>query len=204
MANHVVCPVLARFQHEVLSLKLAGANWQAVKLPRLRYVPGDFPESWQPLLRQYTPLFSVFREIRGRIVTGDTSMPTLFAFPPFECVDLATHMGGSIPLAVGAHLAGYADTWAVTGDFSFVAAGHLGLIEACTRGLALKVLLLRNDRADATGGQPFDSRALDRILDSYGPAVRYIARPGDRVEVHATLADAAAAPDLRIVVADYR
>ncbi len=204
LASHVVCPVLAPFQHEVLSLKMSGGHWKREFLPRVRHVPDDFPESWQTTLQQFTPLFTVFREVRGRIVTGDTSTATLFAFPPFECIDLATYMGGSLPLAIGAHLAGYTDVWAVTGDFSFVAAGHLGLVEAFARGIPLKVLLFRNDRADATGGQRFDGVALDRILDGHRASVRRLASPDDRAEAHAVLSEAAAARDLRIVVADYR
>ena len=204
VASHVVCPFLARFQHEVLMSKLSGGQWQGISMPILRHVPDDFPESWHSILQRYTALFGVFRGLRGRVVTGDTSTPTLFAFPPYECIDMASCMGGSVPLAIGAYLAGYADTWAVTGDFSFIAAGHLGTVEALTRGIPVKILLFRNDRADATGGQRFDSVALDRILDGHRACVRRIGNPEDRGEAQEVLSEAASSNEMRIVVADYR
>jgi TPP-dependent indolepyruvate ferredoxin oxidoreductase alpha subunit len=83
-------------------------------------------------------------------------------------------MGGSLALAIGAHLAGYDDTWAVTGDFSFVAAGHLGLVEAMERQLPLKVAILVNQKALATGGQYVAMGHLERLLAGYREAVQAI------------------------------
>ncbi len=113
-------------------------------------------------------------------------------------------MGGSLPLAIGAMLAGRRDAWAVTGDFAFVAAGHLGLAEAAKRGLPLKVLLLANGVSLSTGGQPVPAEALDAVLEGYRPCVRTIRDPSDRAEARAVLGEAARAGQLRVVVADYR
>jgi len=103
-------------------------------------------------LQIYTPFFAAFRKLRGEVVVGDTGISTLFSFPPYDCIDICSYMGGSIPLAVGVYLAGYRDVWAVTGDFSFIAAGHLGLLEACQRKIPLKVIILNNHRSQTTGG----------------------------------------------------
>jgi TPP-dependent indolepyruvate ferredoxin oxidoreductase alpha subunit len=110
-------------------------------------------------------------------------------------------MGGSTALALGAHLAGVEDAWAVTGDFSFVAAGHLGLAEAYAREAPLKTLLLVNGEAAATGGQPLPRRALDRALAPYADDVRW-ARGDDGPALAATLREAAAHAGPRIVAVE--
>jgi len=202
--QHVVCPQLAMYQRQVLDAKLSRQDWRPLKRPVLPRIPDDLPESWRPLMRSYVPLFEIFQKLRGRIVTGDTSVSTLFAFPPYDCVDIGTYMGGSVPLAIGAYLAGFQDTWALTGDFSFVAAGHLGLVEAIQRGIPLRVLIFNNGRAEATGGQPVPSRALGCVLSGYEAYVRRIDNPHDAREVETVLAEANCTQEMRIVVANYR
>ena len=51
----------------------------------------------------YQPVFDAFKKIKGddAVVAGDAGTSTLFAFPPYDCVDLTTFYGGSIPLACG-------------------------------------------------------------------------------------------------------
>ncbi len=202
--QHVVCPLLAGYQRQVLDAKLSGQDWRLVKKPALPKVPDGLPEAYRPIARSYVPLFEVFRKLRGRIVTGDTSISSLFAFPPYDCVDIETYMGGSIPLAIGAYLAGCQDTWALTGDFSFVAAGHLGLVEAIHRNIPLRVLIFNNGRAEATGGQPVPDRVLESILRAYEPYLRRIRNPEDAGEVEDILTEGTQAREMRIVVANYR
>ena len=113
-------------------------------------------------------------------------------------------MGGSLPLAIGASLAGLRNVWAVTGDFSFIAAGHLGLPEALQRGIPLKVLILYNGRAETTGGQPIPDGTLEGIVDGYARYVRRIRDPQNAEETESVLREASAAAELRIVIADYR
>lgn len=204
VSQHLVCPQLAQYQHRVLETKLSEQNWHLIKKPTLPRIPDDLPEAFQPTARSYVPLFEVFRKIRGRIVTGDTSISMLFAFPPYDCIDVGTYMGGSIPLAIGAYMAGYHDVWALTGDFSFAAAGHIGLLEAINRGIPLKVLVFADGRAAATGGQPLQDRVLDCVLRGYQPYVRRISNPQDRAEVEAILKEATHTREMRIVLADYR
>jgi TPP-dependent indolepyruvate ferredoxin oxidoreductase alpha subunit len=202
--QHVVSPHLAQYQHQVLQTKLSGRNWRLIKKPALPRIPNDLPEAYQHTARSYMSLFEVFRKLRGRIVTGDTGISMLFAFPPYDCIDVGTYMGGSIPLAIGAYLAGYHDVWALTGDFSFVAAGHLGLVEAINRGIPLKVLVFSDGKATATGGQPVQDRVLNCILRGYDPYLRRISSPQDKTEVEAILTEATQTHEMRIVLADYR
>jgi TPP-dependent indolepyruvate ferredoxin oxidoreductase alpha subunit len=202
--QHVVSPHLAQYQHQVLQTKLSGRNWRLIKKPALPRIPNDLPEAYQHTARSYMSLFEVFRKLRGRIVTGDTGISMLFAFPPYDCIDVGTYMGGSIPLAIGAYLAGYHDVWALTGDFSFVSAGHLGLVEAINRGIPLKVLVFSDGKAAATGGQPVQDRVLDCVLRGYQPYLRRISNPQDNTEVEAILTEATQTREMRIVLADYR
>ena len=202
--QHVVSPHLAQYQHRVLQTKLSGRNWRLIKKPTLPGIPDDLPEAYQHTARSYMSLFEVFRKLRGRIVTGDTGISMLFAFPPYDCIDVGTYMGGSIPLAIGAYLAGYHDVWALTGDFAFVAAGHLGLVEATNRGIPLKVLVFSDGKASATGGQPVQDRVLNCVLKGYEPYLRRITNPQDKTEVEAILTEATQTREMRIVLADYR
>lgn len=204
VAQHVVCPLFAQHQYEVLSAKRCGDDWTQIMPPGLPRIPECLPEKWQSTVREYQPLFDVFRDVRGTIVTGDTSTPTLFALPPYACVDLTTYMGGSLPLAIGAALAGHAPVWALTGDFSFLAAGQLGLPEALQRGIPLKVLIFDNGRADATGGQPIPEPLLEASLGGYRDYVRYIHQSDDVDEIRRVFMEANTVNELRIIVAEYR
>jgi thiamine pyrophosphate-dependent acetolactate synthase large subunit-like protein len=203
VTQHVLGPLLAEYQHRALAAKLSGQDWRGLEKPALPTIPNDLPEVWQPLARLYTPLFEVFQTLRGEVVTGDTGVSTLFAFPPYNCVDICTYMGGSVPLAIGACLAGRRNVWAVTGDFSFIAAGHLGLLEAVQRNVPLKVLIFYNRKAQTTGGQPIPDGVLERILVGYELHVRHISNPQDARGIKAILGEASSAQEMRIVVADY-
>jgi TPP-dependent indolepyruvate ferredoxin oxidoreductase alpha subunit len=113
VGQEMVCPVLAKHQRDVLQAKLSGREWRAFVPPELLRIPEGLPGPWQETVRVYQPFFDVFRKMRGSIVAGDAGVSSLFAFPPYECIDMCTYMGGSIPLALGAYLAGYDDAWAV-------------------------------------------------------------------------------------------
>lgn len=202
--QHLLCPMLAAYQRQVLRAKLSGQDWRALPPPALPRIPEGLPAAWQEKVRPYEPFFEVFRTVRGSVVVGDTGVSSLFAFAPYECIDICTYMGGSIPLAVGAYLGGHRDVWAVSGDFSFVAAGHLGLIEALNRGIPLKVIVLNNHQAQTTGGQAVRENVLETVLKGYAPWRVTIADPQDRAEVEAVLREAHGAETLRIVVADFR
>lgn len=204
ITQHVLCPCFSAYQREVLAAKRRGADWTRLQPPAIPHIPEALPERWKPVAESYAPLFSAFKSLRGAIVTGDTGVSSLFAFPPYNCVDITTYMGGSIPLAIGASLAGYDDVWALTGDFSFIAAGLLGLPEAVQRHIPLKIVILYNGKAETTGGQPIPAGTLERTLRGYERFVRYINDPSDRRELERVLSEAREANELRIVVVDYR
>ncbi len=203
-ALHVLCPLLAYYQHSVLDAKLHSRDWQALEKPRLPKVPDEIPEVYRSGVNSYVALFSIFKKLRRAFVAGEPGTSGFFAFPPYDCIDVVTYMGGSLPLTIGAHLAGFHDTWAVTGDFSFISAGHLGLIEAVQRGIPLKVLILNDGKAQATGGQAIPSGILEPILNGYQPYLRNIRDPRDAEEVESVLEESNQARDMRIVVAHYQ
>ena len=197
--QHLVCPLLAPYQHRVLEAKQREDDWRAVARPALPQVPADLPERWRVLAARYEPAMAALARFRPDIVTGDTGLSSLFACPPYEVVDVCTYMGGSLPLAIGARLASRA-AWAVTGDFSFVAAGHLGLAEVVSRGLPFTVVVFDNRCAGATGGQRVAPGVLEAVLGGYRPFVRTVHDHTDSSTLERTFAEARAASDLRIII----
>jgi TPP-dependent indolepyruvate ferredoxin oxidoreductase alpha subunit len=170
-------------------------------------IPDSLPAKWQAAVMRYAPLFAALARVRGGIVTGDVGITSFFAFPPFDCIDITTYMGGSLPLAAGAALAlgtAAGTAWAVTGDFAFLGAGHLGLVEARQRGVPLKVLLIRNERAETTGNQTIQPGLLEHVLGGFAPFLRSLEDPGNEREVGKVMEEAGQAREMRIVVADYR
>lgn len=178
-ARHVCCPLFAAYQHEVFEARRRGADADDVARPDLPRVPDDLPGDYRTVAEQYVPAFTALGDVGPEVVAGDTTVGSLFCLPPFEAVDLCTYMGGSVPLALGALASGTETAWAVTGDFGFVAAGHLGLLEARARDLPLRVLLLQNGRAQATGGQPVPLDAVETVLAGHQDAVIDLNDPSD-------------------------
>jgi TPP-dependent indolepyruvate ferredoxin oxidoreductase alpha subunit len=204
IVQHVLCPFFADYQHRVLQSKKAGKDRKQIPRPPLPVIPDSVPAKWHPLVELYSGLFSQFKSIRGQLVTGDTGVSSLFACEPYGCIDITTYYGGSIPLAAGAYLGGWRDVWAVTGDFAFIAAGHLGLLEAWQRGIPLKVLILYNGKAETTGGQLIPANTLEMVLSGYSRYISYIRHPGNPDEIAAVLNQAKQSSELSIVIADYR
>jgi len=202
---HVLCPPLTRYQSQVLQAKLTGRDWKTVTRPAPLHIPDGLPPRWQQMVGDYMPLFQVFRQLRSSIdfVSGDTGVSSVFAFPPFDCIDATTYYGGSLPLALGAHLAGRRNAWAITGDYAFVAAGHMGLIEARSRDIPLKVVVLYNGRAMTTGGQPLPDTVFNHVIGGYQPSVTYIRSPLDTDAIRSVLKPAVASNRMEIIVVDY-
>ena len=204
--RHVLCPPLAAYQKKVFEARLARADWRGIAAPNLPPVPDGLPPQWRPAASQYVPLFEVFQELRPEIpfVGGDTGLSSLFAFPPFACVDVCSYYGGSLPMALGFHLGGFSRAWAVTGDYAFLAAGHMGLIEALARRIPLKVLVMDNGRAMATGGQPIPAGVFDQVLGGWAPFVSRIENPRDKDAVRNVLVRAIRSDRLEIVSVRFR
>ena len=101
-------------------------------------------------------------------------------------------------------MAGFQDVWALIGDFSFIAAGHMGLAEAVQRDIPLKTLIFYNGKAAATGGQAIPRKVWEQLIGGYTPFVRWINDPQDRAEIETVLHEANNADEMRIIIADYR
>ena len=203
-ARHVCCPLFASYQHAILQARRTGEALDSVERPALPTVPDGLPDAYRATATRFVPLFEALVQVPRAVTTGDTTIGTLFCLPPYEAVDLCTYMGGSLPLAAGGAAVGDTPAWAVTGDFGFVAAGHLGLLEAQQRGLPLKVVLLHNGAAQATGGQPVAPEAVNRVLAGYRDRIYPLDSPSDPARCRDALHAAAARDGLAIVHADYR
>jgi len=201
--QRLVVPLFAEYQREVLLMKSAHMSWKNIRRPETPTSPDSLPPDYQRAVAPYQPLFSTLKKIETGFVSGDTGVSTLSALSPYDIVHTATYMGGSVPLAMGASLAGFKNAWAFTGDFSFIAAGHIALIEAIMRKLPIKVLLFANGKAQTTGGQTLELELMERILKGYEPYIRRIANPADESEALGVLKEANDAADLRIIIANF-
>ncbi|MCL2135359.1 MAG: thiamine pyrophosphate-dependent enzyme [Candidatus Bathyarchaeota archaeon] len=202
--QHIVVPPVNVYQKKILDLKRNNRDWQNVEIPILPQIPKDLTfDIWRNTAIQYHQLFKVFKNIRGDIVTGDSGVSAFFGFPPYDCIDMLTYFGGSIPLAIGSYLGGHKNVWAVTGDFTFIAAGHLGLIEAVSRKTPIKILILDNGQSACTGGHDIRDNTLDTLLEGYRKYVSYIKNPQDPNEIMSILTQANNDIQLNIVVAKY-
>lgn len=201
--SNLVVPVFAKYQYAVVNAKISGQDHTGIKKPDIPELPSGLPPAYAGYVKPYIPLFEVFKSLRGDMVFGDTGVSTLFALPPYNCVDACSYMGGSVPLAAGAIHAGYENTWAVTGDFSFIAAGHLGVIEAASKNIPVKVLIFKNDRAQTTGGQTVAPNMLGLVLHGFGDHILELNDPADHEESRRILEKAIRSDSMQIVVADF-
>ncbi len=201
--KHVVCPILAPYQREVLVEKLRREDWRSVARPDLPIIPASLSPTYQNAVAPYISLFEMFREMQTDFVCVDAGVSTLSAFPPFNIAHAALYMGGSIPTAIGAYFAGLQRSWSFIGDFSFIAAGHYGLIEAVLREAPIKVLIYANGKAQTTGGQSLDLALLERLLAGYEEFIIRLDDPFDTLKTRDVLRQANDSPEMRIVVADY-
>ena len=100
-------------------------------------------------------------------------------------------------------MSGTQPAWAVTGDYAFVAAGHLGLIEALNRGIPLKVLIMHNGQALTTGGQPVSAAVFRRLLSGYAEFVSTIDDPSDPMAIRSVLQTAQQSDRPAIIVVEH-
>jgi TPP-dependent indolepyruvate ferredoxin oxidoreductase alpha subunit len=201
--DHVVSPLLSEYQNKVFSAKKFYGDSSAIERPELPLVPDKLPERMKPTAIKYLPFFDAFKEFRGDIVTGDTSTSSAFALPPYNAIDLVTHIGGSIPLAVGAYSAGFKNVWALTGDFGFIASGHMGLVEIIQRNIPIKIVIFYNKQAAATGGQQIPKIILMRMLAGYNNYLIHLSNPSDPFEINQALTEVSEADDFKILLINY-
>lgn len=201
--HHVVHPYLSDYQYRVFSAKKFEGDRSVLKKPALPNIPSDLPEKYKATGEKYIPFFEIFKNITRDITTGDTSISSSFAFPPYNAIDIVTYIGGSIPLAIGAYISGNKKVWALTGDFGFLSAGQLGLMEAVNRQFPIKIVIFNNKSAAATGDQKIDKKLMLRILAGYDHFINHITNPSDPFEIESVLKEVEAKDELQIVVVDY-
>lgn len=201
--DHVVHPFLAEYQYRKFLAKTLEGDLTSIIKPILPKIPIDLPERYKINAAKYETLFQVYQKLRGNIVTGDTSTSSVYAFPPYSCIDIVTYIGGSIPLAIGAYLAGHKDVWALTGDFGFIAAGHMALIELLQREIPIKIIIFNNKQASATGGQAIPKKIMFRLLAGYESFMMHISNTQDIIEINQVLNEAKKSDTFKIIVADF-
>ena len=104
---------------------------------------------------------------------------------------------------MGAFLSGFKNVWALTGDFGFISAGHLGLLEAIQRETPIKVVIFYNKQASATGGQTIHKNIMRRLLAGYQNYLIHLSNPSDPFEVSEKLDELNQSDTLKILLADY-
>jgi len=204
ITQHILSPLFNPYQHAVYQAKMADNNWGLIPKPMIPTIPGATSDNWKKAVEAYEPFFKVYKKYRGEVVTGETGISSQFSADPYRCIDIVTYMGGSIPLAMGIYLSGKKNVWAISGDFSFIAAGPLGLLEARLRNIPLKVVILDNGKAVTTGGQPIADDALEICLAPYRDQLLHINNPDDAEELERAFKVMTRNDDLRILVVNYR
>jgi indolepyruvate ferredoxin oxidoreductase alpha subunit len=97
----------------------------------------------------FAPLFSALAEIDAS-VAGDAGCAIRASREPFSSVDVVYGLGSSVGVASGFAKKGIA----VIGDFALAHSGLTGLINALWQKRDVLVIVLKNDVAAMTGGQP--------------------------------------------------
>ncbi len=177
--RHILFPLLTRYQRRVLDARLAGETIPEVS--SLPHIPDDIPPYWHPAIKRYKPMMNALKSQKKEktFITTDIGFYASFSFPPFEIQDVCTFMGCAISLAAGAVHAGCEDAWAVVGDFTFLAAGHLVLLDPGILEMPLKVVLIDNGMAETTGRQLTPQGALKRALALVAGRVTHVDEPFD-------------------------
>ncbi|MBN1200117.1 MAG: hypothetical protein JXA23_12250 [Bacteroidales bacterium] len=204
VVQHVLCPLFNPYQRKVYDAKMNDRPWQSVPRPSIPTIPEETSENWRRAAERYVPFFSVYRKFRGDVVTGDTGISSQFCANPWHCIDMVTYMGGSIPLAMGALLAGRKNVWAVMGDFSFISGGPLALIEARLRNLPLKIVILDNGKAVTTGGQEIATGALELCLTPYKNHLLHVSNPQNTSELEEAFETMQPSDEMKILVVNFR
>ena len=203
IANHVVHPMFAEYQYKVFCAKREGKDSALIPRPKLKNVPNDLPERTKGAAQKYQPIFDYLKNTKIDFAAGDTSSSSAYSLPPYNVINLVTHIGGSVSLAIGAYLSGFKNVWALTGDFGFISAGHLGLIEAIQRETPIKVVIFYNKLASATGGQTINKNLMRRLLAGYESYLVHLSNPNDPFEVAEKLDEVSKSDTLKILLADY-
>jgi TPP-dependent indolepyruvate ferredoxin oxidoreductase alpha subunit len=169
--QYVACPPLSQFQRAVFLEKMnpSTAGSRRLEAPEMRELPRLLPPHLRAVYDSYGFFFEAFSKIEVDFASGDAGTSSLYAFDQNSSIDACTYMGGAPGMALGAHLAGAKRSWAFTGDFSFLAAGILGLNEIISKNAPVKVVIFNNGIAGATGGQEVPKRVFELFKNAHSP-----------------------------------
>lgn len=201
--KHIVHPLLSDYQYKIFKTKTSETEFDKIEDPIYPTIPNDIPDRIKDSALTYKDFFDCFKDLRGSIVCGDTTLSSYYCFPPYNCIDMLTYIGSSIPLAIGASLAGFDNVWALTGDFGFNAAGHMALIEVLERKLPLKIVIFNNKKAASTGGQPVNKDIINRLLEGYKDHVVKITAPENVDGMKNIIQVVGIMHQLKIIVVEY-
>lgn len=200
--KHIIHPAVAEYQYKNLQYRI-GRVPKKPKKADLPTMPDELPQKSLKHALLYKPFFETFKNVKRDLTTGDTTLSSAYSFPPYNAIDIITYIGGSIPLAIGSYLAGNLNVWALSGDFGFLAAGHMGLLEAIERNIPLKLVIFNNKIAASTGGQPVNQKILNNILAPYKDFVTLISGNDSTKSLLNQLNDMNMSDTLSILVLEY-
>ena len=163
--QYVACPPLSKLQRERFLAKTDPGIHVSSPPEMLYKIPESLPSHLQAIYGTYEFFFHGLSALSPDFIAGDAGTSTLYAFDPRKLIDACTYMGGSPGMALGAHLAGAKSAWSITGDFSFLAAGILGWNEIIARDSPIKLVVLVNGIAGATGGQAVPPAVLESFFE---------------------------------------
>ena len=173
--QYVACPPLSKYQRAIFLNKKDSSAPLTIEEPNLsKLIPSALPPHLKKVFNSYEFFFDAFSEIKPDFVSGDAGTSSLFAFHHNSYIDACTYMGGSPGMALGAYLAGAKNSWSITGDFSFLAAGILGFNEIISRNAPIKIVVFRNGIAGATGGQNIPSAVFDNFIKGHSHLINNI------------------------------
>lgn len=98
----------------------------------------------------YKKLFAAIKETEIPCLIGDLGEYTK---DTLDSVDAVLSFGSSVGVAIGCMMSGIKQTFAITGDASYLHSGKNAIIEAISRELPLKLIVICNGGSQGTGGQ---------------------------------------------------
>lgn len=173
LMNRVACPILTNYQRKNLKNRLGGRSIK-IPIPKITDVESILPVKLLTEFKKYVPVMTILKEERPDFIAGDAGTSGLYAFSPYECIDSCTYMGGGPGMAAGALIAGVYNPICVTGDFSFLSAGVLGLQEAINCEIPVKIIIFNNGKAHATGGQKINPVLMENFKQGYAKYIKNI------------------------------
>lgn len=175
MSGHL--PPDGELSPELSRLALGLPPRPALAAPALR-LPARPPQLCKgcPHADSYEALKLALEGAGASLVTSDIGCYTLGALPPYAAIESCVCMGASIGMARGAADAGFRPVLAVIGDGTFLHSGIAPLIDAAARDADMTVVILDNETAAMTGGQPtmLPTSRLEGLIRALGVAPEHL------------------------------